>query len=396
MGLGSGTKGTTPAEKNPDAMNSLLHDYATGILDNPEPPCLSLYQPTHRHHPDNQQNPLRFRNLLKTLEQTLRENYPAQDARPLLRPFEELAQERDFWNHTLDGLAVLAAPGVFRVYKLARPVPELAVVAESFHIKPLIRFLQSADRYHVLGVSREKISFFEGNRDALNEVELDPAVPRTPDEAARGEAKEFHLSAWASSAGAPGVHYSEGSKSDIEENEATRFLRAVDRAILEHYSRPTRLPLILAALPENQSLFRKINRNPFLIPEGVDMHPDSMSLEALREHAWAAMEPHYRARLDGLVEMFGVAKSKELGDDDIERVAANAMGARVATLLAEANRHIPGRIKFETGEVDFGGAAVDDLLDDLAELVLRNGGQVVIVPPERMPTETGIAAIYRF
>ncbi|MGQ0699043.1 MAG: hypothetical protein ACT4PZ_12470 [Panacagrimonas sp.] len=29
------------------------------------PPCLSLYQPTHRHRPDNQQDPIRFRNLVK-------------------------------------------------------------------------------------------------------------------------------------------------------------------------------------------------------------------------------------------------------------------------------------------------------------------------------------------
>ena len=36
------------------------------------------------------------------------------------------------------------------------------------------------------------------------------------------------------------------------------------------------------------------------------------------------------------------------------------------------------------------------MLDDIAELVLKNGGQVVIVPNERMPTRTGIAAIYRF
>jgi hypothetical protein len=29
-------------------------------------------------------------------------------------------------------------------------------------------------------------------------------------------------------------------------------------------------------------------------------------------------------------------------------------------------------------------------------LVLQKGGQIVIVPAERMPTRTGIAAIYRF
>ena len=36
-----------------------------------QPPCLSLYKPTHRRHPENQQNPIRFRNLVKELETAL-------------------------------------------------------------------------------------------------------------------------------------------------------------------------------------------------------------------------------------------------------------------------------------------------------------------------------------
>jgi hypothetical protein len=36
------------------------------------------------------------------------------------------------------------------------------------------------------------------------------------------------------------------------------------------------------------------------------------------------------------------------------------------------------------------------VLDDIAELVLKNGGQVVVMPKDRMPTQTGAAAIYRF
>jgi hypothetical protein len=39
---------------------------------------------------------------------------------------------------------------------------------------------------------------------------------------------------------------------------------------------------------------------------------------------------------------------------------------------------------------------VDDLLDDLGERVLKTGGEVVIVPSGRMPTQTGIAATFRF
>ena len=75
------------------------------------------------------------------------------------------------------------------------------------------------------------------------------------------------------------------------------------------------------------------------------------------------------------------------------------MGGRVATLLIEAHREVPGRINAATGDIAFDDLAhpeVDDVLDDLGALALKMGGQVVVVPTERMPTETGIAAIYRY
>ncbi len=380
-------------------MDSLDRDFVTGVFNRPEPPCLSLYQPTHRVHPDNEQDPIRFRNLVKQLEQSLAQQYSKRESGPLLEPFHKLAEDRAFWNCTLSGLAVLGAPGFFRAYRLQRAVPELAIVADSFHLKPLLRILQSADRYQVLGVSREKISFFEGNRDVLDEVELDPAVPRSPRQVPGGEATEFHVSHWTAAAGAPGVHYSEGDKSDIVEKDATRFFRALDRAILEQYSRPSRLPLLLAALPENQSLFRQLSHNPFLVSEPINFYPDDLSNAALREQAWRVIEPHYLARLAGLIEMFGAAKARELGSDNVAEIAESAVAARVATLLVEAERRIPGRLNLATGEIQIGNeadAGVDDLLDDIAELVLKNGGQVVVVPKARMPGQSGAAAIYRF
>jgi hypothetical protein len=68
-------------------------------------------------------------------------------------------------------------------------------------------------------------------------------------------------------------------------------------------------------------------------------------------------------------------------------------------LLIDADRVIPGRFDPDTGAIVFAplhDPRVDDLLDDLGEHALRAGGDVVIVPAERMPTDTGIAAIYRF
>jgi hypothetical protein len=133
--------------------------------------------------------------------------------------------------------------------------------------------------------------------------------------------------------------------------------------------------------------------------EGIDVHPDALPGDALRDRAWRVVEPRYLARLADLVEEFGRAKSKGVGSDELAIVAEAAVAGRVATLLIEADRHVPGRIDYASGRIELGDLAhpeIDDLLDDLGELVLKKRGQIVIVPAERMPTQTGIAAVYRF
>ncbi|MGP1609325.1 MAG: hypothetical protein ACTS5G_01370, partial [Burkholderiales bacterium] len=85
--------------------------------------------------------------------------------------------------------------------------------------------------------------------------------------------------------------------------------------------------------------------------------------------------------------------------DDLAAAAQAADAGRVDVLLVEAERQVPGRMDVATGAITLGkldDPEVDDLLDDLGERVLAAGGEVVIVPAERMPTRTGLAAIYRF
>lgn len=365
-------------------------------------PCLSLYQSTHRRHPENQQDPIRFRNLIKELEASLLRQHPAAEARLLLEPFEALAHDRDFWAHTLDGLAVLAGAGLFHAYRFPQPVAELAVVADSFHTKPLWRFLQSLDGYQVLGLNLQAIRLFEGNRRGLAEVDLVPGVPRTIAEALGGELTEPHQTV-ASYGGIGGssvpMRHGQGGKKDEVDIDSERFFRAVDRAVLEHYSRPSGLPLILAALPQHHHLFHQVSQNPFLLKEGIRFDPDALSAAELQILAWQTMEPGYQARLAALGDEFQEARSKGTGSDDLAQVVQASTAGRVATLLIEADRVVAGRIDEASGRfesADLSDPRVDDVLDDLGELVTRMGGQALVIPAERMPTQTGLAAIYRY
>jgi hypothetical protein len=382
-------------------MDSLEQDYAAGLLDTAGPPCVSLYQPTHRHHPDNAPDPIRFRNLVKSLGESLRQKYGKTDVDAILKPFAALAGNADFWNHTLDGLAVLAAPGHFRVYRLQRRVPELVIAADSFHVKPLRRVLQSADRFQILAISRDEIRLFEGNRDIVDEIEPAEGVPRTIVDALGDEVTEPRLtvSSYGHGAQGPAMYHGHGGRKDQIDLDAERYFRAVDRAVLERHSRPSGLPLLLAGLVENQSIFRRVSHNPFLVVEGIDMGPEAVTADTLRERAWRIMEPRYLERLAGFVDQFNESLSKGLATDDLEQAVEAARAGRVATLLVDADCEIAGRIDAETGRIERNELAnpeVDDVLDDLGGLVVRNGGEWIIVPTERMPTRTGIAAIYRY
>ncbi|MCF8176759.1 MAG: hypothetical protein K9K30_16105 [Burkholderiaceae bacterium] len=384
-------------------MNLLTNDLLAELsADHHQQPQLSLYLPTHRHHPENQQDPVCYLNLVKKLELLLRESHPAELVRSLLKPFEALGSDTVFWNHTLDGLAVFGSPGWFRVVGLQRTVPELVVAADSFHTKPLRRFLQSADRYQILGLNQHGIKLYEGNRDSLQALEPATGVPRTIDEALGEELTEPHRTV-ASYGGVGGMsgpmHHGHGGKSEEVDSDADRFFRAVDRSVLEAHSRPSGLPLILAALPEHHHRFHQVSHNPFLVPEGVKMHPDSMPIDALRTHAWEIFEPLYNARLAALADDFAVAKSKGLGLDVLAEIGEAVTGGRVATLLIEADRRIAGQIQQGSGNVYIDGNGSeqgDDLLDDLGEWVVRKGGQVFVVPAAQMPATTGASAICRY
>jgi len=289
-------------------------------------------------------------------------------------------------------------------------------VADSFHVKPMLRIVQSADRYQVLSVNRRDIRLFEGNRDALDEIELAPGVPRTITQALgneltepEGQAHSYGTGPAAAGAGSNrgaggpktgGMRHGHGGKEDEIDGDTERFFRAVDRGLVKHHSGATGLPLILAALPEYHALFRSVSHNPRLVDSGIEINAGALSIDALRIRAWQVMEPVYLRRLAELVERFGAAQSAHLGDDRLPQVSVASAAGRVDTLLLETRRQVPGRLDAATGVVlepdELSHPEVDDMLDDLAERVLRTGGEVIMVPPERMPSKTGLAAIYRF
>jgi hypothetical protein len=384
-------------------MELLTKELIQELLSNDQALCLSLYMPTNQKHPENLQDIILYKNLIRKMEVSLLQKYSTNEVKEYLQPLEALVTDNDIWNYTKGGLAVFSAKGIFKVVGLHKSVEELAMVADSFHTKPLRQYLQSLDHFHVLGLTLHDFRLFEGNRHSLAEVELKSDTPNTITEVLGDELTDKHTTV--DSYGGIGgesspMHHGSGGKKEETEKDAERFFRVVANTIYEHYSKPSGWPLILAALPEHHSLFQKVSKNPLLLSKGVTINPSSVSPDQLAKMAWEIMEPEYNLKLDSMVDRFEQARANGKGSDDYKEVAVAAVEGRIDTLLVEADRIIAVRVtNLVTGNTqkkDLSNPKVDDLLDDLGELVIKMGGQVMVLPTGKMPSETGLAAIFRY
>ena len=344
-------------------MNALASEFRDVLSGPHEPPCLSLYQPTHRRQPDRRQDSIRFGNLVKALEDSLRRDYPARDAQPLLAPFHALGADRAFWNHGQDGLAVFAAADLFRVYQLPRSVPERTTVADGFHIKPLLRIVQSADRFHILGLNRREACLFEGNRDGVTEIDLVPGVGRMVTDMPIGDVDPGMRATrvYESTLGAPTTRLGSDATQDVVDHDTDQFFRLVDQTVIARHSRPAGLPLVLAALPEYHHRFRAISQNPLLANVTIDVFPDAISQDALRDAKQSLgnhpIETHLPADLP--IVRIDPVRIKEVLVQLLENAAKYS--------LAESPIHVTGEVKagMVTISVADHGPGIDDFEQSL-------------------------------
>ncbi|NTU88740.1 MAG: hypothetical protein HGA54_02380 [Actinobacteria bacterium] len=378
-------------------MNSFTRDYRSLLTEEYEPPCVSIYFPTHRSSPEKLQDPIRFRNLIRQAEKDLQEKYPDANANKILAPFRELLEDDGFWNTTLDGVGLLGSAGKVEVYPLKTEVGEEVLVADRFYTRPLMSIFEPAGNYHVLGLELHRIKLFEGDRHTVREIDLGPDAPKTIEAALGDQLTQTYQSISSNARGTASTFHASGARMDEVDIDAIKYFRIVDRWIFENYSRPSGTPLILAALPEHHSDFRDISKNPLLEPEGIMADCSSLSPEEMIAKASEIVNHHRTALEEDAIKQYGFAYGRGNASEDIAEIARAVAEGRVATLLLESGRRVGGTIDEATGAVEYSDEPMaPDVLGQLGELVVRTSGDVLILPADRMPVSTGVAGTFRY
>lgn len=357
------------------------------LLGRQEAPCVSIYIPTARGAAASAQNALLFKNALKDAETRLAGVDGAATVLGRLAKLDDSA----FWGEQRAGFCAFASKTTTHQFRLGETTAPAVVVADSFFTKPLVKYLQGEVRYYLLTVAKENVTLWEGGRDTLDPVVV-PGMPRGLRELEETRGRDYAAGAVRSTAPGRAVHG--GSEADPKEDLRALF-RYVDRALLA-YTHAERTPLLLATFDHYDPIFHEVSKNPALLDDGIHGDPAAMTRDQLRERALAILKPRREAALRTLADEYNVAVNAHRGTNYLPNIAKAAVFGRVKTLLIEDGRTMPGRLDRTTGDVTKDAAATTDLLDDVGELVLAAGGHTYVLPKALMPTDVGVAAIYRY
>ena len=256
------------------------------------------------------------------------------------------------------------------------------------------------ERYHLLGISRDRYTMFQGDRHGFTEIVPAQDEPRTLKEVLGKQLTDPYVTHGAyGGTGGRSLYHGHGDAKQEIDKDTEKFLRYVDNYVMENYSKPSKLPLILVSLLEYHSLFRDLSSNPYLIDAGIEYSYESLEMDELKNKALEIIEPINLEKMRSLVESYKRAEADSMGSSDLVQVAKAAYNSQVETVLIEENRIVPGKIDYNTGAVNncvIGDPDCDDILDDIAELTLMRRGNVWILPKDKMPSTTGVSAIYRY
>ena len=192
------------------------------------------------------------------------------------------------------------------------------------------------------------------------------------------------------------------SRNDVRKEEAEKFFQHVNKVVTEYLVQGTELPVILVSLPEHQTAFRRISTVPRLLNEGIEKDIGGMEAPELLADAKAVIEHVREARADELLEKLGDTAPHGGGSTDLSAIGLALVERKVRALFVAEGAYIPGGFDEETGEVflferePHGRFQGPELADAFARAALAHDAEVFELAPEKIPGDSGMAALYRY
>lgn len=293
------------------------------------------------------------------------------------------------------GLALFVNKHWSSFFLAGHELPSKTVVADSFHLKPLLEDLQGAHTYRTLVISGEEAVLLQSDSGKINETHT----------------FLFHHGQHSSS-----IHWKHQDESETVQlpnlqahtrgrgqgdskfkNRSTKlFVKWIEAKI----SKEDGFKAVPLYVFTNEALFQAFNEvTSHPKPEFCKMQTTGgvPRIETLTHQANLQVQKKISEQKTVSSHSAGELARRKLVIDDLFKISKAALGGQVRTLYLRDNIEIWGHFRRKSGEITFHekqlDAKDDDILDDIACEVIRHGGEVVVLTGKEMPTSSPAAAI---
>lgn len=328
-------------------------------------------------------NILRFRKklneLLVTANQHLTPVMSADEKKRFLKPVHDLGFESDTLKKFKGNIGIFRKNDFFRCLSLPTEIEETCIVADTFHIKPLIKWAQQDQDFIFVGLTFAGANIYKGSQSDFKKIETavyPESLQRLDNDGGYLALKEKRL-----------------HKKELQHT--MEWLSG----LVDEITRGHNLTVFVAGNHDYVKAFIKNFKSDKLYPETVSPLYSESNIFEICKHIRAILRLDSSLQLLESLQEFEFAQKLKTAKTNIFQIAKDAVKGNVKKLVIAEDFSVFGKIDPLTGGVSVYAVDKDHeddcLLDDLAQLVLLKGGEVVVAKRSEIPLGRPIVAILR-
>lgn len=370
--------------------------------------CVSIFTPTQRAGKEvlEGKNQKHLKSQWKEVKTDLEKRGVSKERIDVIaEPVLKLIDDKDFWRHQSDGLAVFASEGIMRKYTLPINFEAHHYISREFYLKPLAPVFNSDGRFYLLEIQMDKVALYEASRYNIGKVEIDDLTPdRLEDrvgydfEDKTRKHKTQRNSIGANANGTSTQHGYEPATRD-RKNEFLRFFNAVDKG-LDTILHDENVPLVVACQDYLFPIYQEANTYQHLYDKCVPGNPsDYRHMIDLHAKAVEQLEPFFNKEKEEKLKQFNELPPEKtaVGVSDI---LPAVFEGKVDTLFLQNREDIFGTFDEENMIVKVDTEQTDNnfsLMNYATKKVIDQGGNVFLLESAFMPQkETKMCALLRY
>ena len=391
----------TVAEEVPAMMRK---EHFTDLANFQSERCISFYMATTNStsvEANRQKDFITFKNKLQQLSALLKDRKVDQtEMERLLKPGYDLLRNEEFWSNLSHGLAVFIADGFFKYIKLPISPKEEMLINSTFYLTPLIPVMTSKDYFYVLVLSKKQAKLYRADAFGMQYIPVQ-GMPKGIDDVVHFEQKgdKELIRTDTAGAGAGAAYHGMGTGRPEPKANIAMYFDEVDETLWKEVMNKENVPLLLAGVEYLIPIYKQVAKYKPIWDDAITGSHEHEDIQSLYQQAREKMEPYFQERVTRALNAFGNQSATELTSSILDDVIPAAHYGRISQLFAAKGEHVWGRFDEMNNQLTIHATQEEEdecMVDKAVIKTLMNGGEVFILPADKMPGGSKLAAIMRY